>query len=660
MRRLRAAACVSVFTLLAGAQARLLAAQLDLQVELDPAARRFAAVAEVDAPAREFRFALHESLEVSAASANGQALRSERLDGSGPLRAWRVVLPAKSTRLRLEYAGTLPALDRRLDHRAVLHGLTLMAAAEGSFLPAGAGWYPQPAPLFTYTVSLSLPGDQRALVAGRLLSEEAPAAGRYRARFEFARPADGIDLMAGPYRVREKIVPRAEGGPLRLRTYFFPELDAMPGLAEGYLDDAQRYLARYAGEIGAYPFTEFSVVASPLPTGFGMPTLTYLGAEVLKLPFIRATSLGHEVLHNWWGNGVFVDYARGNWSEGLTTFMADYAYKDAESAAAAREMRLGWLRDFASVPAGSQAALAAFRTRTHGAAAAVGYGKAAMLFVMLRDEIGEEAFRRGVRGFWQAQRFKVASWRELQAAFEQAAGRSLAGFFDQWLNRAGAPDVRIAAARATPRGGRAQLALTLEQSSPAYALGVPVELVYAGGRSEMRRIALMQPRQTATLELAAAPEGVRLDPELRLWRRPAAKMKARLDHISPLSDQAAALLQELCAITGNSAHLVPRRDGTQRPIDPARFAYAMRDLALAERASPHCFRATFSTWANERGFRLDAIEKQLAHVPRDAVRAAYDRSLLIDERRTMMQAWADYLTTLEAENVIVSHFGRAA
>lgn len=521
MRGLRAVA----FALLACAQVPLLAAQLELQVELDPAARRLAAVAEVDAPAREFRFALHESLDVTAASSNGKPLRAERLDGARPLRAWRVALPEKAKRLRLEYGGTLPALDRRLDHRAVLRGLTLMAAAEGSFLPAGAGWYPQPAPLFTYSVSLTLPGDQRALVAGRLLSEEAPAdaAGRYRARFEFAQPADGIDLMAGPYRVREKRVPRAGGEPLRLRTYFFAELDAMPGLAEGYLDDAQRYLERYAAEIGAYPFTEFSVVASPLPTGLGMPTLTYLGAEVLKLPFIRATSLGHEVLHNWWGNGVYVDYARGNWSEGLTTFMADYAYKEAESAAAAREMRLSWLRDFASLPAGSQAALAAFRTRTHGAAAAVGYGKAAMLFVMLRDEIGEDAFRRGLRGFWQAQRFRVAGWRELQAAFEQAAGRSLVGFFDQWLNRAGAPEVRIAEARATARDGKSQLALTLEQAAPAYALGVPVEIVHTGGRSEMRRIALAQPRQTVTLELDAPPEGVRLDPELRLWRRPAAE-----------------------------------------------------------------------------------------------------------------------------------------
>lgn len=496
--------------------------RLEIELELDPAPRRLRAQATLDAPAGDFRFALHESLAVTAASADGQRLRVERLDGAGPQRAWRVALPEKSARLRLEYGGTLPALDRRLDHRGVLRGLTLMAAAEGSFLPSGGAWYPQPAPLFSYAVSLSLPGDQRALVAGRLLSEEAPAdaAGRYRARFEMAQPAEGIDLMAGPYRVREKIVPRAEGGPLRLRTYFFPELEAMPGLADAYLDDAQRYLARYAEEIGAYPFTEFSVVASPLPTGFGMPTLTYLGAEVLKLPFIRATSLGHEVLHNWWGNGVYVDYARGNWSEGLTTFMADYAYKEAESAAAAREMRLGWLRDFAAVPADDQQPLAAFRTRSHGAAAAVGYGKAAMLFVMLRDEIGAEAFGRGLRGFWQAQRFKVASWRELQAAFEQAAGRSLASFFEQWLNRAGAPEVRIAEARATTREGRTRLSLTLVQEAPAYALSVPVEIVYPGGGSEIRRIAVTRLRETATLELDARPEGVRLDPELRLWRRP--------------------------------------------------------------------------------------------------------------------------------------------
>ncbi len=493
---------------LAAAPARAFVPDLELDVTLDPAGRNLRAAAELKAPAG-LRFELHESLSVSAVSAGGRPLKVEAGRARDGMREWRVAAPAAG-RLRIEYGGILPALDRNLDHRGVLQRMPPMASAEGSFLHSGSGWYPQPAPLFSYRVKLTLPAGQSGLVAGRLAAEEA-GDGRYGATFEFAQPADGIDLMAGPYLVREKLAPRAGGTPLRLRTYFFPDLEP---LAEGYLEDSARYIERYSREIGEYPFSEFSVVASPLPTGFGMPTLTYLGADVLRLPFIRATSLGHEVLHNWWGNGVYVDYARGNWSEGLTTFMADYAYKERESAAAAREMRLAWLRDFAAVPADGQQPLADFRSRTHGAAAAVGYGKSAMVFFMLRDMVGEEAFARGIRRFWEGNRFRAASWDDLRAAFEQASGKSLRAFFEQWLLRPGGPAVRIADAKA---GAGSRLQLTLEQGAPAYRLRVPVEVV-AGGRSETRWVELEREKQTATLELASAPEGVRLDPELRLWR----------------------------------------------------------------------------------------------------------------------------------------------
>jgi hypothetical protein len=492
---------------------------LELDVELDPGTRRFQAVAQVVPASRDFRFELHESLKVSAASADGTRLRVDRAGRDGPVLGWHVQLPAGAGSLRLEYGGTLPALDRSLDERSVLRGLPPMASDAGSFLPATGAWYPQPAPLFAYRVTVSVPGDQRALVPGRLAAEVLPpdGAGRYRASFEFAEPATGIDLMAGPWLIREKIVPRAIGTPLRLRTYFSRELDAVAGLADGYLDDSRRYLELYADEIGAYPFTEFSVVASPLPTGFGMPTLTYLGAEVLKLPFIRATSLGHEVLHNWWGNGVYVDYRTGNWSEGLTTFMADYAYKERESAEAARAMRLGWLRDFAAVPAGDTQSLASFRSRMHGAAAAVGYGKAAMLFVMLRDAIGEDAFRRGIRAFWEQQRFRTASWSDLQHAFETAAGRSLASFFEQWLNRPGGPAVKIAHAGAKKDAGKVRLTLTVEQSAAPYAMRLPLEIVFAGS-SVLRPIDVGRQRDVVTVDLDGLPEGVRLDPDLRVWR----------------------------------------------------------------------------------------------------------------------------------------------
>lgn len=508
---------------LSPAEAAPVPARLHLAVELDPARGELQVEAVLRVPEAGYGFVLHESLQPQAASADGRALSLRAAGSRGSLRAWRVEAPA-GAELRLRYGGKLPALEQARDHREVLKAMPPMASPAGTFLASGSGWYPRPAELFAYEVDLVVRGGQPALVAGRLAHEQPPAAAGepYRARFVFEHPADGIDLMAGPWVVRERLASQADGRALRLRTYFPAALDAQAGLAEAYLADSQRYIERYAGQIGAYPFTEFSVVAAPLPTGFGMPTLTYIGEQVLRLPFIRASSLGHEVLHNWWGNGVLVDYARGNWSEGLTTFMADYAYKSEESAAAAREMRLGWLRDFAALPAGAHAPLADFRSRTHGAAAAVGYGKAAMVFVMLQDEIGEDAFARGIRLFWARERFRTAGWDALRAAFEESAGRSLQGFFRQWLELPGGPAPRIERARLIEQAGQgARLRVVLTQPAPVHALRLPLRLV-AGDRVETRIVEFAEGRAEVELTAGFVPEGVALDPELRLWRLPEA------------------------------------------------------------------------------------------------------------------------------------------
>lgn len=429
----------------------------------------------------------------------------------------RITLPV-ARRIEMRWSGKLAPLDQNLDHRGTLTYAEPASGKQGTFLPSGSGWYPAvDESLERYSLELDLPQEQRGIVPGRLV-EESQAGGRYRARFEFRQPAEGIALMAGPYRIEERRVRTAAGSELRLRTYFHPEI---AGLASGYLDSIAGYLDLYERWIGAYPFSEFSVVSSPTPTGFGMPTLTYLGIDVLRLPFIRATSLGHEVLHNWWGNGVYPDYARGNWSEGLTTFMADYAYRERESPEAAAAARLAWLRDYAAMPPGDDTPLARFTSRTHGASQIVGYNKSAMLFFMLRDKIGEAAFDQGVRGFWRANRFRIASWDDLRRAFEHASGQDLAGFFEQWLDRTGAPNLRIADAAAEPVAGGWRLSVTLEQGAPAYALSVPLALRTAGGEIT-RRIGLARERETLVLELPAKPLQITLDPELRLMRRLAA------------------------------------------------------------------------------------------------------------------------------------------
>lgn len=506
---------VALWTTVAARPAGIQSLHQDLGIQLDPIARTLRGTAQIRMEGSgRTRLALHGDLIVEDLLLDGEHL-GPASGREGAVQVWWLELSGSGVhRVTLRYAGPLAALPEA-DHRDTLQGLAPMAGTAGSYLPGGSGWYPvigeHP---FTYRVDLELPAGQRGLVPGRLVAEQADAAG-YRARYEFSHPAEGIDLMAGPYEVQERMMARPGGTPVRLRTWFHPELH---DLAQDYLQAVESYIRLYSERIGAYPFDEFSVVSSPLPTGFGMPTLTYLGIDVLRLPFIKSTSLGHEVLHNWWGNGVYVDYERGNWCEGLTTFMADYYYKERESAQAARAMRQDWLRDFAAVAPDQDFPLREFTSRTHGTSQIVGYHKAAYVFLMLRDLVGTPTFDASLRRFWRDHQFRRASWDDLRRAFEQESGRNLAVFFAQWIDRPSAPEVRIASARARTDTGGSRVEVGIEQSPPAYALQVPIDLVGAGAqRTEL--VAIDALRETASLDTLFRPESVALDPDLRLFRR---------------------------------------------------------------------------------------------------------------------------------------------
>jgi len=491
------------------------AAHLELDVALDPSQRTVSGTALLKfSEAERPMFALAADAIVERATVGSRPVRFDRTVADG--RAFfRVPPDVQGRNISVVYRLTLAPLDLARDHRSVLEALPAMADEQGSFLPSGSGWYPEPQTDFSYAVSVSVPGAQRAIVPGRLTSESTRE-GVYRARFQFDQPAAGIDLMAGPFVVRERQT-RIGDRDVRLRTYFAPDLGDT--LSDDYLSAVDRYLRLYSAWIGPYPYDEFSVVSGPLPTGFGMPTLTYLGAQVIRLPFIRDTSLGHEVLHNWWGNGVYPDYARGNWAEGLTTFMADYAYKEQAGESAAREMRHGWLRDHAALPAGQDRPLTAFTSRTHSASAAVGYGKAAMLFYMVREQIGAEAFDRAIRTFYRDHLFKRASWADLEAAFSKEFSQPLGPVFNAWITRTGAPHVAIASAVAKPEptGRGWNLRLLLSQGTPAYPLTVPVAVTTATGQ-EVLRVPLSTARDAATIRVTDQPLAVVVDPDFQLWR----------------------------------------------------------------------------------------------------------------------------------------------
>ena len=141
-----------------------------------------------------------------------------------------------------------------------------------------------------------------------------------------------------------------------------------------------------------------------------------------------------------------------------------------------------------------------------------------------------------------------------------------------------------------------------------------------------------------------------VDAKEPVWRIPAAKMKTKVQHIVPLATQVVALLSELRPLTSYSKYLFPGLRTPDRCLSDAAIGAALRRLGFSkDEVSPHGFRTTASTLLNELGYNADVIERQLAHVPSDKVRSAYNRAERLAERRNMMQAWADYLDGLKAD-----------
>jgi integrase len=145
------------------------------------------------------------------------------------------------------------------------------------------------------------------------------------------------------------------------------------------------------------------------------------------------------------------------------------------------------------------------------------------------------------------------------------------------------------------------------------------------------------------------------------WRIPPEKMKMRRPHLVPLSRQAVHVLADLYPLTGSGKYLFPGNRG-DKPISANTLNAALRYLGITrEQMTTHGFRAMASTLLNETGWPPDVIEAQLAHAPKNAIRAVYNRSQYLPQRREMMQSWADFLDRLkkDADGKVVPLFKQA-
>lgn len=135
--------------------------------------------------------------------------------------------------------------------------------------------------------------------------------------------------------------------------------------------------------------------------------------------------------------------------------------------------------------------------------------------------------------------------------------------------------------------------------------------------------------------------------------------KTRTQHIVPLCAQAVAILKEVQPLTGKQRYVFPSARSSARPMSDNAILAAMRRMGIGkEEMSGHGFRAVARTILDEvLGFRPDFIEHQLAHAVQDPNGRAYNRTAHLEERRKMMQKWADYLDQLKVRHDLVTAEG---
>jgi hypothetical protein len=415
----------------------------------------------------------------------------------------------------LQYQGAIRHASPQLDPQDAwsMPETSGMLASEGVYLSGATYWYPRfDDEMVMFTLDVQVPLTWEVVSQGER-TRHARSNGATHVRWESPAVQEDIYLVGGPLTEY-----RQPTGPVQALV-FLRTPDAP--LAQRYLDATAKYLGLYNTLLGPYPYPKFALVENSWESGYGMPSFTLLGSKVIRLPFIISSSYPHEILHNWWGNGVFVDAQHGNWCEGLTAYLADHLMQEQRgSAVTYRRATLQRYTDYVSTH--SEIPLTAFRARHSAATAAIGYGKAMMFFHMLRQQMGDSAFIKALQGFYRAYLFQRASFDALRSAFANVTGEDMSEVFQQSVTRVGAPELRISTTTVQPdeQGYRLSAVLDQVQPGPAYRLQVPLAVSLQGQEQAWQTTVLMaEKRQEIVLRLPAQPWRVDVDPGFDLFRR---------------------------------------------------------------------------------------------------------------------------------------------
>jgi len=406
---------------------------------------------------------------------------------------------------------------------------------EGVYLSSETGWYPDLAgSLASYSVTVDLPDGWTTVSQGRGGAKQDCAQPRFTKACSTVQTwesgvTEALTLVANRFSVKTRDWKGANGQAVHLATYLFPD-DA--ALADEYLDATTRYLDAYVPLLGPFPFEQFAVVENFFASGLGMPSFTLLGSGSIKRHYTQPYALGHEIVHSWIGNAVWNRPERGNWVEGLTTYLTNYYWHELiHDDRQAREQRRLMLQGYSLyVTPQSDYPIAAFQRKSDEKDNAIGYQKSAMVFHQLRMEIGDEAFWRAVKQLIAEYSGRHADWQDLEQVFTKVSGRELRWFFAQWIERSGAPSIGISQATASSsqdQPGTYRVRVTFTREGGAFRVILPLAIAMRDATTSVAA-PLAADQQDIELVVPAEPLTVSVDPEFMSLQR------LKREHLAPV------------------------------------------------------------------------------------------------------------------------------
>ena len=430
---------------------------------------------------------------------------------------YRLTTPASSGKplqVTLQFSGTIyhPIEQSAKEYARGFSTTPGLIDTIGVYLAGSTDWIPLfGQKLLTFELTTTLPAGWDVVSQGKRTAHKT-VNGKRIATWDSPEPMEEVFLIAARFHEYDK-----PAGAVDVMAFLRTPDEALAGK---YLETTAQYLEMYRNLIGPFPFAKFALVENFWETGYGMPSFTLLGEKIIRFPFILHSSYPHELLHNWWGNSAYVDFKSGNWCEGLTVYMADQLIKEQRGQGAAyRRSTLQKYTDY--ITPENDFPLNQFLSRNSAPTEAIGYGKSMMLWNMLRDQIGDEAFVKTVRSFYRQNKFKFASFDDIRHAAEQVTGKDFNAFFRQWVDRTGAPKLQLSQVeRQQKQNGSYELRFHLSQIQPenVFTLQVPVAVTTSQG-TVIHKVEMTSKEQDFSLPVQNTPLLVEIDPQFQLFRR---------------------------------------------------------------------------------------------------------------------------------------------